>query len=723
MSRLLYRLGRWSAAHPWRMVALWVVAAVLAAGAAGLAGGKYDDNYAMSGTSSTTANDLLTAHDPDLSGATATVVLHGAPGPVPGSVVDALAAKVGALPHVTGVLPQVSSDRRTVAVNLQYDQQITEVTEANGFGQLQTATETVTDGTGLQVEYGGWVAEQAQKMTGQAELIGVAVALVILLVAFGSVVAAGLPLLVALVGLGIGTAGITVLASIVQVSSVAPTLATMVGLGVGIDYALFVLTRHREGLRSGHSVVDSAAAATATAGQAVLFAGSSVIISLAGLALCGVPDMVTLGAAPGVVVAVSMVAAVTLVPALLGLAKLRVLRRKERRELAASRISVLQTGRTTAAVRWARAVSRRPVAWGVAATVLLLALGAPALAMRTGQPDAGTAAETSTVRKAHDLMSAAFGPGSLSPFVVVADTSRVPAGEVTVLSKEIAALPGVVSVSPVAPSRDGAVAVLSVVPASGAQDPQTGQLLRYLRDHVLPDGVYVTGAAAIGADFSDRLDQRLPWVVLAVVVSSALLLLVAFRSVAVPVKAALMNLLSLGAALGVVTAIFSWGWGASLLGTPVGAPIPAYLPMITFAILFGLSMDYEVFIMSRVREEWLRLGDPQRSVLTGLGSTARVVTSAAAIMVAVFAGFAADPLVEVKMIGVALATAILVDATVVRMVLLPATMTLLGARVWWLPRWLNRVLPRVELHGSEALPLELDLELDELDERTLQPAR
>jgi putative drug exporter of the RND superfamily len=723
MSRLLYRLGRWSAAHPWRMVALWVLAAVLAAGAATVAGGAYDDNYAMSGTSSTKANDLLTAHNPELSGATATVVLHDAAQAVPESVVGTLATKVGDLPHVTAVQPQVSADRRTVALNVQYDLQITEVTELDGFGRLRTATAAVTDGTGLQVEYGGWVAEQAQPMTGQAEMIGIAVALVILLLAFGSVVAAGLPLLVALLGLGIGTAGITVLSSVVQVSSVAPTLATMVGLGVGIDYALFVLTRHREGLRSGHSPVDSAAAATATAGQAVLFAGTSVIISLGGLALCGVPNLVTLGAAPGIVVAVSMVAAVTLVPALLGLAGLRVLRRKERRELAAGWTPVSQPVRTSAAVRWARLVSRRPVAWGVAAVVLLLALGAPALAMRTGQPDAGTAAETSTVRKAHDLVAAAFGPGSLSPFVVVADTSRVPAGEVAGLSEQIAALPGVAAVSPVSPSRDGAVTVISVVPAYGAQDQRTGQLLRQLRDDVLPDGVYVSGATAINADFSDRMDQRLPWVVVAVVVTSALLLLLAFRSVAVPVKAAVMNLLSLGAAMGVVTAIFSWGWGAAALGTQAGAPIPAYLPVITFAILFGLSMDYEVFIMSRTREEWLRLGDPHRSVLAGLGSTARVVTSAAAIMVAVFAGFAADPLVDVKMIGVALATAILVDATVVRMVLLPATMTLLGSRAWWLPDWLDRVLPRVELHGSEALPTELDLELDRLHERPLQPVR
>jgi RND superfamily putative drug exporter len=717
MSRLLHRLGRWSAIHPWRMVALWVLAAVLATGVAGAVGGAYDDDYSMGGTSSTRANQLLEAHAPELSGATATVVLHGdsaVPGPVVHEVVDA----VGSLPHVTAAVPQVSPDGRTVGVTVQYDLQVTEVTEMDGFGALDAATRTATEGTGLQVAYGGWVAEAAQEMTGTAEMIGMAVALLILLVAFGSVVAAGLPLLVALLGLGIGSAGIMVLAAYAQVSEVAPTLATMVGLGVGIDYALFVLTRHREALRAGHSVPDSAASATATAGQAVLFAGTAVIISLAGLALCGVPNLVTLGAAPGIVVAVSMVAAVTLVPALLGLAKLRVLRRDERRALADGRTVRTTVTTEPVAVRWAALVARRPIVWGLAAGALLLALGAPALAMRTGQPDAGTADESSTVRVAHDLMADAFGAGSQSPFVLAAATDTVPLPEVEQLATRLADEPGIAAVSPVTVSRDGGAAILTVVPTTGAQDEQTGALLRHLRDDVLPEGVDVTGAVAINADFSDRMAERLPWVVVAVVVTSALLLLVAFRSVAVPVTAAVMNLLSLGAAMGVVTAVFSWGWGASLLGTPSGAPIPAYLPVITFAILFGLSMDYEVFIMSRVREEWLRLGDPQASVLAGLGSTARVVTSAAAIMVAVFAGFAADPLVEIKMIGIALATAILVDATVVRMVLLPATMSLLGARAWWLPAWLDRLLPRVELHGAEALPLDLDA-LDTVEPREL----
>jgi RND superfamily putative drug exporter len=424
------------------------------------------------------------------------------------------------------------------------------------------------------------------------------------------------------------------------------------------------------------------------------------------------------------VVAVSMLAAVTLVPALLGLAKLRVFGRRERRALASGRaMHPAGAGRQTSdqkapAVRWAQLVSRHPVIWGVSAAVALLALGAPALAMRTGQPDASTAGEDTTVRQAHDLMTDAFGDGSLNPIILAVDTTQVSVDELERLAGQVAQDPEVASVSPALVSDDGAAAVLTVTPSSGAQDEATGVLLDRMRAQ-LPEGVEITGATAINADFSDRMRERFPWVVGAVVLSSMLLLLVAFRSVAIPVKAAAMNLLSLAAAMGVITAIFTWGWGSSLLGVPSGAPIPAYLPVITFAILFGLSMDYEVFIMSRIREEWMRRGDSQEAVLGGLGSTAKVVTSAAAIMVAVFAGFAADPLVEIKMIGIALATAILVDATVVRMVLLPASMTLLGERAWWLPAWLDRRLPHVELHGAEALPVaddasSLDDELHQL---------
>jgi RND superfamily putative drug exporter len=695
------------------MLAIWTLAALAAVGVAGAIGGEFDDDYTMSGTSSGNAQTLLDAHFPELSGATATVVVNREGG-VPAAVVDALTTSITGLHHVTSVTPQVSQDGATVAIGVQYDQQITEVTETDGFAALESATESATRGSDVRVEYGGWVAEAAQEMEGTAELIGMAVALVILLIAFGSIVAAGLPLATALIGLGIGSAAISVLAATTQVSTVAPTLATMVGLGVGIDYALFVLTRHREGLRAGRSVVDSAADAAATAGQAVLFAGTAVIISLAGLALCGVPNLVTLGAAPGIVVAVSMVAAVTLVPALLGLAKLRVFGRRERRMIASGltqHMAVHPAGaeRAPMAVRWASVVVRRPVVWGLGATVLLLALGAPAMALRTGQPDASTARETSTVRQAHDLMADAFGEGSTSPIVLAVNTTAVSEAQLADLTRSIAADPEVVSVSPVLTSEDGAASVVTVVPSGGAQDESTVALVDRVRVEA-PDGVYLTGALAINDDFSDRMRERFPLVVAAVVLTSMLLLLVAFRSVAVPIKAAAMNLLSLAAAMGVLTAIFTWGWGSSWLGVPAGAPIPAYLPVITFAILFGLSMDYEVFIMSRIREEWLQGRRPLDAVMGGLGTTAKVVTSAAAIMVAVFAGFAADPLVEIKMIGIALAVAILVDATIVRMVLLPASMALLGDRAWWIPAWLDRVLPHAELHTADAISVADDAE-------------
>ncbi len=420
------------------------------------------------------------------------------------------------LDHVSAVTPAAAPDGTTVALGVQYDLPITEVTEAAGFADLEQATADATDGTGVRVEYGGWVTEAAQEIEGTAELIGIAVALVILLIAFGSIVAAGLPLATALIGLGIGSAAIAVLAGATQVSSVAPTLATMVGLGVGIDYALFVLTRHREGLRAGRSVPDAAADATATAGQAVLFAGTAVIISLAGLALCGVPNLVTLGAAPGMVVAVSMVAAVTLVPALMGLAKLRVFGRRERRAIATGQVlhpaGAGRTAREPLAVRWATVVGRRPVIWGVGAAVLLVALGAPALAMRTGQPDASTAGEDTTVRQAHDLMVDAFGEGSMSPFLLVADTAQVPASELESVAAQVAQDDAVASVAPALVSQDRAVAVVNVTPTQGAQDEATGELLDRLRAE-LPDGVEITGAVAINDDFSDRMQERFPWVV------------------------------------------------------------------------------------------------------------------------------------------------------------------------------------------------------------------
>ena len=701
MSRLLSLIGAAAARHPWRVVTAWLFAAALVAGLAGAFGGAFQDTFDIPGSETQRTNDLLEERFPAMSGTSARVVLHDENGVEP-TVVDHTAAELAELDHVSSVSPAaIGAEGVTALLTVQYDVPMTSFEGSEGLEALEGATEGAVE-DGYQVEYGGPVPENSQEVSGRAEMVGVGVALLILPVAFGALMVAALPLVVALMGLLTGIGGITLLAALTDVSTNAPTLATMVGLGIGIDYALFIVTRHRDGLAQGLSVADAAGQANATAGQSVVFAGGTVLLALAGLRFSGLPDFATMGYATGLIVLVMMLAAVTLLPALLGLLKHRVYSRRDRR---AGRLESRMSHSHTAA-RFARTVGRRPVRWLVGSTAVLIGLALPAVGMQIGQSDAGNEAETTTVRAAYDLVAEAFGPGANGPLLVGVDLPTLGGqAQLDGLVADLAVTPNVAAVSTPVASPDGSAAVLTVTPETGPQDPDTTQLVKDLRADVLPDGAGISGWTAAMVDLTDVMGKRL-WLVIAVVIGmSVLLMTILFRSIVVPIKAAAVNLLSVGAAYGVMTLAFQTELGASLLGLPGEVPIAAYVPVLMFAVLFGLSMDYEVFLLSRVREEFRRTGDSRGSVVTGLASTARVITSAALIMVAVFLGFAFDPNVVIKMIGVGMAAAIAIDATLIRLVVVPATMALLGPASWYFPKWLGRVLPSFDPHGSSPEPV------------------
>ncbi|MFW6689491.1 MMPL family transporter [Streptomyces sp. MAR4 CNX-425] len=716
MTRLLGRLGGATAAHPWRTISAWLVALAAFFALAGAFGGTPHDNYRVEGTPSQAGTDFLTGAFPEMSGTSARVVVHGdsradlRP--------DVLADVRTRLAGVTGAAvvdePVFSRDGDTALFTVNYDIPVTDIKGSEGTDALRDAAAPAED-AGLDVELGGQVPENVTKPAITAEMIGIGAALVILLLALRSFTAAGLPLVVTIAGLGVGFSGVGLLAAATDVSNIAPTVASMVALGVGIDYALLLVGRHAEGLRRGLAPRAAAAEATATAGASVLIAGATVLLSLFGLRLSTVAVFSSFGYATFCTVIAVMAAALTLVPALCGLAGHRVLPRAERLGLvrpegAARSAKPAGPGesaapappRATLTERWARAVTRRPLAAGLAALVVLLALAAPVLGMRTWPQDAGSQPESNTTRRAYDLVAAEYGEGANGPLQIAVDLTRTPADALPALREDLAAADGVAAVSPPRLNEARDAAVIVVTPTTGPQDERTQDLLDRLRAGVLPEGAEATGVVAIFADISDRLAVRL-WVVIPFVVGLSLVLLtVLFRAPVVALKAAVMNLLSVAAAYGVMTVVFQTDTGARLLGLPHDVPVSSWVPILMFTILFGLSMDYEVFLLSRIREDWLATGDPHGSVVRGLAATGRVITSAAAIMIAVFTGFAIDPDVTVKMIGVGMAVAVLADATIVRMVLVPATMTLLGRANWWLPRWADRLLP--ELHLEPPAP-------------------
>ncbi|MFI9784266.1 MMPL family transporter [Kitasatospora sp. NPDC051984] len=700
MSTLLGRLGGAAAARPWRTVAAWLLLIAAIFGLARAFGGEPHDSYRVPGTRSTAGLDLLNERFPETAGAGARVVVHDRNGKaLAEDTLTALRTRLTAVPHVIAVTPPIPSrNGDTALLTLSYDVEVTAFKGSEGLDALHDAARPTTD-AGYQVEYGGQVPEHFSAPDGTAEAIGMTAALIILVIALGTVVSAGLPLLVALAGLAAGTGLITLMAAVTDISNIAPTVASMVGLGVGIDYALLLVSRHVEGLRNGLDPRAAATAANATAGSSVVVAGCTVLVSLFGLKLAGLSIYASFGYATFATVGAVMLASLTLVPALATLAGPRLLRRAERRAAGASTVKTAGPTRTE---RWARLIGRRPIAAAVLSLAVLLGLAAPMLGMRTWPQDAGSQAAGNTTRKAYDLIADAYGPGANGPLLLAVDLDRLPKSELPSLEAKLAREPELEQVQPAQFNRAGNAAVITVQPKTGPQDEATAKLVKRLRDHELPAGVEVTGVVASFSDISDRLSARL-WVVVPFVVVLSLVLLTAlFRAPVIAVKAAAMNLLSVAAAYGVMTAVFQNDATAELLGLPHAVPVSSWVPILMFTVLFGLSMDYEVFLLSRVREDWLATGDAKGSVVRGLSATGRVISSAAAIMVAVFTGFAIDPDITVKMIGVGMAVAVLIDATVVRLVLVPATMTLLGRHNWWLPRWLDRLLPQLRIEHGDA---------------------
>lgn len=673
MRILLGRLGAICADHPWRTLGVWVALFAATIGTAVAFGGQMQDNYHVEGLDSIAGSELLADRFPDLAGTDARVVVHDDVALDPG-VLTSLQSRLQALDGVGTVSSaRISSDGDTALISVQYRIPVTDFQGTDGIDALRSATVPL-EREGIQVELGGQAAENISSPSGAAEAVGIVVALVILLLAFGSVVAAGLPIAVAIIGVGIGSGIVAVLASFTQISPMAPTIATMVGIGVGIDYALLLVTRFADGLRSGMTTKQSAVHANSTAGVSVVYAGTTVLLCLLGLRLAGLPVYASMGYATLAVVGTVMLTSVTVVPALCALAGTRLLPRTPRRRVGPARTE-----------KWARMVCRRPVVWALAALMLLAALAAPVLDMRMWPQNAGTQPTSNTTRLAYDLIEGEFGPGANGPFMVAVDLSQVSTSRLGALTEQLARDPGIALVGTPITNPAGDTAVVVFEPTTGPSDEATVALLTHLRQNVLPEGAIATGVTPIFADITDRVAERI-WLVIAFVVAlSVVLLTVVFRSIVVAIKAAAMNLMSVAAAYGVMVAVFQWGWGAELLGLPHAVPVSSWVPILMFTILFGLSMDYEVFLLSRIRELWLQSGDAHSSVVDGVASTGRVITSAAAIMVAVFLGFALDADVTIKMMGVGLATAVFVDATVVRMVLVPSTMTLLGQWNWWNP--------------------------------------
>jgi RND superfamily putative drug exporter len=706
MSSLLYRLGRFSAHRPWRVIGAWLVVSIaVVAGSAGF-GRELEDSFAVPGVDSQLATDLLSEAGSDRAGLTARVVATPfdpaetfTTTPAADEALGDVRTELAALSNALAVSePVISSDGRTAMMSVRYPVQ--ESLDVSDLEEFVGAVERVATDSPLQIEAGGdlfFAFDEPE--TGLGEMAGLFVAVIVLLVAFGSVVAMGLPIGMALFGLAVGVSSMSLVAHLIEVPSWAPQIGSMIGLGVGIDYALFLVTRHREFLAQGVDVVDAAGRAVATAGQAVIFAGGTVVIAILGLAVAGVPFMTAAGVAISLIVLIMVAASVTLLPAFLGIAGPWV-----------NRLGIHRRGATGRGgdgwARWGRHVVRHAWGYAIGVTALLLAMTAPVLALELGFPDDGTQPESETRRRAYDLMAEGFGPGVNGPLVIAIDTSTDPS-VVEPLALAIAADPGIASVEPPIVDTAAGIATIVALPTTAPQDDATFATVERLRSDVFPDIVdaspavaHVGGTTASFGDVANRVTSRLPAFIGAVILLSFVLLMLVFRSVLVPIKAALLNLLSIGASYGVLVMVFQWGWAKDLIGLEGAVPIVSFIPMFMFAILFGLSMDYEVFLLSRVREEYVATGDNDASVIHGLSSTARVITSAALIMISVFGGFMFGDDPTTKMFGLGLAVAILVDATIVRVVLVPATMHLMGDANWWLPAWLDRLLPQVDIDGG-----------------------
>jgi RND superfamily putative drug exporter len=692
-----------------RMVIAWIVATVVLIGLGSTFAGEYEADYNTPGSESKAASELAEREFAGYSGQEIYVVWkdpQGADSPAAKRGIESFLAEAEAVPHVEKRGPvRVSEDGTIATTTLPLTIPGWEVPKEDGEKLVEAAEGN--SGGGLEIQLGGDPILRAQEEEG-AEMYGLLAAAIVLLIAFGSIVAAGLPLVVALTGLGITSAGLIVLlANVIDVPDWTLAVSGLIGIGVGIDYALLVLTRFRTAMREGKDRHDAVVESVTTAGRSVIIAGCTVVIAVLGLFLTGLPYMYGVALSASFAVLTVMLASITLLPALLSYLGPKVDR---------LRIPLLGRGLQSEgegdgeslAARWSHAVQRRPWTAAIVAGAILLLLAAPALGMRLGFPDAGNDPPDTMTRQAYDLITEGFGPGANGPVVIVAELPDPGSkAEIAALAKDLEGEPGVDYVAAPAFNDTGTAALLTVVPTTSPQDPATSDLVQRLRGTVLPDALGGTGVTAYTGgittafeDQSEYITDRMPLFIAAVVGLSFLLLLVAFHSPLISLKAAIMNLLSVCAAYGVMTLVAQGGFLGELIGIDHEVPIAPFMPVMMFAILFGLSMDYEVFLISRIREEYLKDGDTRRAVADGLAKTARVITAAAAIMVVVFLAFVASPEVFLKLFGIGLASAIFLDATLVRMVLVPAVMQLLGERNWWIPDWLERILPRIDVEST-----------------------
>jgi putative drug exporter of the RND superfamily len=709
-------LARWCFRHRWTVLIAWIVAVIVIGGIGNAIGSKYANNFSFPQTDSGDAVKLLQSAFPSQAGGSDQLVFQARTGkledPAIRSSVTGMLAKLDHLPYVAnttspfGPRGEISKDGTIGLGTVNWTVQDNDVPKAAAQRVIDTAQSI--NGPDVRVELNGSAIENVVTKDTQStsDILGIAFALVIMCVAFGSILLPLLPLLSALLAIGVGTSINDALTHVMSIPSFAPIVAVLVGLGVGIDYALFIVTRYRNELKAGRSPEDAVVLALDTAGRAVLFAAITVCIALLGMFALGVSFLYGVAVSAALVVALTMFASITLLPAMLGFIGLKALRRKDRAAVAAHEVVPSPPGFWD---RWAKFIEGRSRILAVFALGAIVVIALPFFSLNLGLSDAGNDPANSTTRQAYELLSEGFGPGFNGPLELVGEIhGPTDLAHFSRLVDEVRTQPGVVTASPVIQSPSGQVAIATVYPTTAPEDVATANLLKHLRSSVVPPAVagsslvvHIGGATALGVDFAHVISEKLPFFVGIVVVLAFLLLTAVFRSLLIPVTASLMNLLSIGAALGVMTAAFQFGWGKTLLSLSEKGPIDVFIPVLLFAILFGLSMDYEVFLVSRMHEEWTKRHDNRAAITAGQAQTGRVITAAAIIMIFVFASFIFGGSRVVKEVGIGFASAILVDAFLIRTILVPALMHTFGRYNWWLPRWLDRVLPRLNVEGSE----------------------
>jgi RND superfamily putative drug exporter len=734
----LRSLARWCVRRRRLVVLFWVVGVIVVTVLSRVAGSAYSNSFSLPKTQSTEAIQLLQAVSPKVSGDVEQIVFGTSHGLEVSNLtvrarIDEMLAKVAKVPHVSNIVSpfgphgatQISKNRTVAFATVTFDRPAQDISDAIANQLVDTAESA--DSHDLQVAVGGQLAEMTNKVSLGGTGVGVLLAGLVLLFVFGSIFAMALPLLSAGASLGMATGLIVLLSHVMKMPQFAPELTLLIGLGVGVDYALFIVTRHRQGLIAGNEVEASIVNAVNTSGRAVLFAGMIVCIALLGMFALGVSFLYGLAVSAALGVALTMLAALTLLPALLGFIGPRVLSRRQKSSLAKSGPRIVGSGTTGFWPRWAEFIKTRPALPAIAAFVIIVFIALPFFSLQLGSSDQGNDSAGTTTRQAYDLLSNGFGPGFNGPLELVAALHG--AADQVALQRvvtDVAAQPGVAGVAPPIeiPVRDGGdVALVEVYPTTSPQAAATTDLVDHLRQAVVPKAVagtaltvYVGGSTALFVDFANVLSAKLPLFIGLVVLLSFLLLMIVFRSLVIPLISAILNIFSIGAAFGILVAVFQWGWLGAVIGVNKPGPIESFLPVMLFAVVFGLSMDYQVFLVTRIHEEWLKTGDNQLAVRNGLATTGKTITAAALIMILVFGSFILGGERVIKEFGLGLAGGVLVDAIVIRMAIVPSLLTLLGKVNWWFPGWLDRVLPdigvehadgdldSVEQAASEAMP-------------------